>query len=176
MSNVHDVFRAWANFYVMTGSSSAALTGLVFVVVTLVAGRREQPATSEGTSIFTSPTVVYFCTAFLVSGIFAAPWPSPGFAGTAIGLTGVFGVLLLLRVTYRAWRIATYRADLSDWIWFVALPMIAYIVLLVGGFALVHIPMPSSFAIGAATLLLIFIGIHNAWDVVTYLAIDNADE
>ena len=37
-------------------------------------------------------------------------------------------------------------------------------------------PMPSSFAIGAATLLLIFVGIHNAWDVVTYLAIANAEE
>lgn len=173
---MHEVFSAWANFYVITGSSSAALTGLVFVVVTLVAGRREQPATSEGTSVFTSPTVVHFCAAFLISGIFAAPWPSPGLAGTAIGLTGIFGVLLLVRVIYRARRISSYRADLSDWIWFVGLPMIAYIVLLVGGFMLVHAPMPSSFAIGAGTLLLIFVGIHNAWDVVTYLAIDKADE
>jgi hypothetical protein len=177
MHNVHDVFRNWSNFYVMTGSSSAALTGLVFVVITLVSGRRrERPATIEGTSIFTSPTIVHFCTAFLISGIFAAPWPSPGLAGTSIGLTGLFGVLLLVRVTYRAWRISTYDPDFSDWIWFIVLPTMGYLMLLVGGFMLVHVPLPTSFVIGAATLLLIFVGIHNAWDVVTYLAIDNARE
>jgi hypothetical protein len=173
---VHQVFSAWSNFYVMTGSSSAALTGLVFVVITLAAGRRDRPTTMEGTSVFTSPTVVHFCAAFLISGIFAAPWPSPGLAGTAIGLTGLFGVLLLTRVTYRAWRIATYRADLGDWIWFIALPTLAYFMLLVAGFALVHMPAQSSFVIGAATLLLIFVGIHNAWDVVTYLVIDKTQE
>ncbi len=176
MNDVHSVFREWANFYVITGSSSAALTGLVFIVLTLVAGRRDKPATSEGTSIFTSPTVVHFCSAFLISGVFAAPWPAPGLAGTTIGLTGIFGVLLLARVIYRASRISSYRADLSDWLWFVAIPMFGYTVLLVGGFMLVHAPVPSSFAIGGATLLLIFVGIHNAWDVVTYLAIANTEE
>ncbi len=180
MNTVHDVFRDWANFYIVTGSSSAALTGLVFIVITLVAERRRdnqpQAVTREGNSVFSSPTVVHFCAAFLISGIFAAPWPSPGLAGSAIGLTGLFGVLLLLRVSYRARRFQTYRPDLSDWIWFVLLPTLAYLALLVSGFMLVHVPLQSSFFIGGATLLLIFIGIHNAWDIVTYLVIDDAAE
>jgi hypothetical protein len=28
--------------------------------------------------------------------------------------------------------------------------------------------------IGAATVLLVFIGIHNAWDTVTYVAVERA--
>ena len=32
-------------------------------------------------------------------------------------------------------------------------------------------PAPALFAIGAATILLVFIGIHNAWDTVTYIAV-----
>ena len=30
------------------------------------------------------------------------------------------------------------------------------------------------FVIGAATVLLLFIGIHNAWDVVTYIALEDS--
>ena len=171
------VFHEWSDFYVICGSSSAALTGLVFVVVTLAAERRRgQPGTSEGTSIFSSPTIMHFCLAFLISGIFAAPWPSAGLAGTSIGLTGLFGFLYTSRVLYRASRITTYQPDFSDWVWFVAVPMAAYIVVCVAGFMLVHVPAQSAFAIGGATLVLIFTGIHNAWDVVTYLASGAADD
>ncbi|MEP6993322.1 MAG: hypothetical protein ABI968_02285 [Acidobacteriota bacterium] len=30
--------------------------------------------------------------------------------------------------------------------------------------------------IGATTLLLLFIGIHNAWDTVTYIALDRLEQ
>jgi len=33
-------------------------------------------------------------------------------------------------------------------------------------------PAACLFVIGAAALLLLFIGIHNAWDTVTYLTVD----
>ncbi len=172
----HSLFSAWANFYTMIGSSSAALTGLVFVASTLVAARRESRpegvAVSAGTSVFTSPVVVIFCSVFLISCIFAAPWPSPGFAGSLIGLTGLFGVLYVSRVIFRATRLEGYIADPEDWAWFMYLPLISYIVICASGFALVHIPVHASFALAAATVMLIFIGIRNAWDVITYLALN----
>jgi hypothetical protein len=177
MTDTQTVFSAWSNFYVITGSSSAALTGLVFIVVTLSAERRRgQPGRSEGTSIFNSPTIMHFCIAFLISGIFAAPWPRHALAGISVGLAGLFGIVYVAHLVYRARRLTSYDPDFSDWTWFFGLPMAAYIVLFVSGFMLVHVPTQAAFAIGGATLLLIFIGIHNAWDVVTYLAIDDADE
>jgi hypothetical protein len=33
-------------------------------------------------------------------------------------------------------------------------------------------PIPALFVIAAGTVLLLFIGIHNAWDNVTYMAIE----
>mgnify|MGYP001252826337 CR=1 FL=1 len=39
------VITAWSNFYVITGSSAAALTGLMFVVITLVAATAHAPRT-----------------------------------------------------------------------------------------------------------------------------------
>jgi hypothetical protein len=35
---------------------------------------------------------------------------------------------------------------------------------------------PAMFALGAATLLLLFVGIHNAWDAVTYHVFINKRE
>jgi len=60
---------------------------------------------------------------------------------------------------------------LEDWLWHCVLPVIAYGALLVGGIVLTRRPEASLFVIGAAALLLLFIGIHNAWDAVTYVAL-----
>lgn len=171
------IFKAWENFYVIAGSSSAALTGLVFIVVTLAAGRRAPGTTTgEGTSIFSSPTVMHFCAAFFVSGIFAAPWRSPLYAGILIGLAGLFGAVYAVNTGYRANKLTNYNADRSDWFWFIILPFIAYLALCGGGFLLPAFPLDASYLVAASTMLLIFIGIHNAWDVVTYLAIRSDDE
>jgi hypothetical protein len=67
-------------------------------------------------------------------------------------------------------RQSMYRPVLEDWIWFCALPLIAYLVLLVAAVLLVRHPLESLFATGASAVLLLFIGIHNAWDAVTYIA------
>ncbi|MGA7570125.1 MAG: hypothetical protein WCC70_02415 [Candidatus Aquilonibacter sp.] len=177
--NEASIFKAWENFYVIAGSSSAALTGLVFIVVTLSADFRRRAggaSTSDGTSIFSSPTVVHFCAAFFNSVVYAAPWRVPAFAGTLIGLAGLFGVAYSINIGRRARRLDGYKADRSDWIWFIILPFVAYLTQCVGGFCLPHFAETASYAIAAATVLLIFIGIHNAWDVVTYLAQRSADE
>ena len=50
-------------------------------------------------------------------------------------------------------------------------PLVAYTALTVAAALLVGHPTPSIFAIGAVLLLLLSAGIHNAWDIVTYVAI-----
>ncbi len=65
---------AWQNFYVIIGSAAAALTGLMFVVITLIA-RAGQRRSSESVGAFGTPTVVhstkvYFGTMrFLISSV-----------------------------------------------------------------------------------------------------------
>ena len=64
-----------------------------------------------------------------------------------------------------------YQKVLEDWIWHVVLPFLAYIVLLVAHMALRHDHHWALYAIGAVALLLLFVGIHNAWDTVTYMVV-----
>src|SRR5581483_8550622 len=66
------VFQGWANFYLMTGSASAGLTGLLFVVVTLLQVR-ERSQTLWGAAIYMTPTVLSFAVVLSVSAVATAP-------------------------------------------------------------------------------------------------------
>ncbi len=164
------VLTDWASFYIMTGSSAAALTGLMFVVITLVAGVERSQQTPDGISAFSTPTVAHFCTAFLTSAILSAPWHSRVPPATLLGIVGLYGIAYVLRVTFLTRQLTTYVPDIEDWAWFNALPLIAYGAIFAGAIALLHLPTDGLFAIGGGVVLLILIGIRNAWDVVTFLA------
>jgi hypothetical protein len=159
----------WSGFYVMTGSSAAALIGLMFVVITLVT-RSERPVrTQDGLATFSTPTVLHFCSALLVSAILNAPWRSAILPAVLIGLGGLYGVVYVLRVVYRTKRLTAYTPDVEDWIWYSILPFGAYGAILGGAIALLAAPGEALFVVAAGVVLLIFIGIRNAWDVVTFL-------
>jgi len=172
------VLGAWSTFYIMTGSSAAALVGLMFVVITLAtgSGRTNSREARLGTSTFSTPTVVHFGSALLVSAILAAPWPSLGGPATLLGLAGACGAVYVSRVFVRTKRLTTYSADVDDWIWYTILPFVAYGAVLVGAIGLLKIPEGALFSLAAGVALLIFIGIRNAWDIVTYVTIGGPDE
>jgi len=65
----------WANFDVIVGSSGGALIGLQFVVITLIAGRRQRTQTGA-VSAFGTPTVVHLTSALLVSAIMSGTLPT----------------------------------------------------------------------------------------------------
>lgn len=166
----------WSNFYVMTGSSAAALTGLMFVVITLVTRSERVRRSQDGIGTFSTPTVMHFCAALLVSAVLNAPWRLLLHPGIVIGLVGLCGVVYILRVMYRTTRLTSYKADVEDWTWYSILPLLAYGAIFAGGIALAGVPEKALFAIAGGVVLLIFIGIRNAWDIVTFLAIGGADE
>jgi hypothetical protein len=161
---------AWESFYVIIGSSSAALIGLQFVVIVLSA---EMSALGSGsaTGAFATPTIVHFCAVLFIAAILNAPWSALAGAGITLGAGGVAGFAYAVLVVRRASRQKDYAPVLEDWIWHGALPLIAYAALLVAAIFLERQPIPSLFAIGGAALLLLFIGIHNAWDSAIYIAL-----
>jgi hypothetical protein len=174
---VPSVISAWSNFYVITGSSAAALTGLMFIVVTLITDEHRR-STDVGISTFSTPVVVHFGVALLVSAVLSAPWPWLAYAATLLGLTGLYGIAYVSRVMAGmrdlTKRTATYTPERDDWVWYVALPMVAYVVILAGALLLPSVSSGALYALAAATILLLFIGIRNAWDIVTFLAVEGA--
>ena len=79
----------WENFYVIVGSSGAALTGLQFVVIALVAEGRRRSSLHE-IDAFGTPTIVHFCATLLVSAILSAPWQRLSSAALTLGALAVW--------------------------------------------------------------------------------------
>jgi hypothetical protein len=162
-------FAPWANFYVIIGGAAAALTGLQFVVIVL--GAELSAVASEHTaSVFGTPNIVHFSAALLNSAILSAPWRRTTSAAAAISLFAFAGLVYTLFVLRRARVEKDYVPVGEDWIWHVILPMISYAMLLVSGIFIARAPGPALFGVGGVSLLLLFIGIHNAWDSVLYIA------
>lgn len=165
-------FAAWENFYVIVGSSAAALIGLQFVVIALVAELRARSSHRE-IAAFGTPTILHFSAVLLLAAILSAPWHGLSNAAFALGACGAAGVGYV-SIVFRRTRQTRYQPVLEDWLWHIVFPFLAYTALLVSAILLRRDPAASLFVIAGAALLLLFIGIHNSWDTVTFIAVDGA--
>jgi len=161
----------WDNFYVIVGSSAAALTGLQFVVITLIGTDQALKSTGVEVSVFGTPTVMHFCSVLVVACVLSAPWRDAGDAATALGIYGGFGVFYCGIVLSRARRRMAYTPVLEDWVFHIVLPFVTYGAVLVSALVLPR-HRGALFVIAAAALLLLLLGIRNAWDSVTYIALE----
>ena len=172
---MNNELAAWSSFYVTIGASAASLTGLTFVVITLITSMERMPA-AEGLAVFSTPTVLHFGTALLIAAILSAPWHSAVTVAIFLAIVGACGLVYIISIMYRTRRLRVYDPDLSDWIWYTIVPFIAYAAILAGGLMFVPLPVKALFIVGGAALLLIFVGIRNSWDVVTFLIARDAGE
>jgi hypothetical protein len=162
----------WDNFYVIIGSSAAALTGLQFVVMALIGERRRPDAEREALDAFATPTVVHFSAVVLIAAILTAPWPSLASLAYAAGAAGSAGVVYVAIVTLRSRRQHVYAPVMEDWIFHTILPLVAYVIIAVSAAELVRYEAAALFLVGAGVLILLFTGIHNAWDNAVFIALD----
>ncbi|HEX4014759.1 MAG TPA: hypothetical protein VHX17_12855 [Candidatus Cybelea sp.] len=161
----------WSTFYVVIGSSAAALTGLMFVVITIVMGAERTARSEDGVATFSTPTVMHFCAALFVAAVLIAPWHQLIYPSALVGLLGLYEIVYIWRVALRTRRLTGYTPDLEDWTWYTALPFAGYAAVAGGAAGLEFSPAGALYAVGAGVLLLVFIGIRNAWDVVTFLTV-----
>src|SRR5205809_822707 len=124
-TSAHTVLSQWETFYVIVGSSGAALTGLMFVVITLAADS-SVPRTPETLNAFGTPNVIHFVAVLLLSAILTAPWQRFRDPAHVLGATAIAGVVYVLVVLRRMLRQTGYKPVLEDWVWHLVLPMLGY--------------------------------------------------
>ena len=158
----------WENFYVIVGSSAGALIGLQFVVITLISQMPAVKDVERGSSAFATPTIVHFASVLLLSAVISAPWR--GLIGPVIlwGALGLFGIVYEVIVTRRMRTQSSYRPEFEDWVFHAVLLFAAYTMLVISAYTARSDTRVAAFCVGSAALLLLFIGVHNAWDAVTY--------
>jgi hypothetical protein len=158
----------WENFYVIVGSSAGALIGLQFVVITLIANTPLGPGQGLAGAAFATPTIVHFSVVLLLAAVQTAPWSGIGPVALIWGLLSIGGVVYEIIVVRRMRVQTTYAPVFEDWLFHVLLPFAAYAILGSSAFFARFSLGAALFATAAAALLLLFIGVHNAWDAVTY--------
>ncbi|HEX7137695.1 MAG TPA: hypothetical protein VF219_07610 [Vicinamibacterales bacterium] len=159
----------WESFYVIVGSSAAALTGLQFVVVALGA-EVDSLRDASAVAAFGTPTVVHFCGVLTIAALIAVPGQTPITLGCFFVTLGIAGVIYTMVTARRAKRQAHYEPVFEDWLWHVGLPLVSYTVLLITGASTFRYPTAALYAVAAVALALLFIGIHNAWDSAVYIS------
>jgi len=158
----------WRGFYGIIGSSAAALTGLTFVVIALASESR--PILLSGLRIFLTPTVIHFGSALGIAALLSMPGHTPLSIAACAGIGGLLGVIYSLATTFRMFRgRGSYTPAASDWIWNAVLPCLCYLALLDSAALIVSHPAEALYVIGITALLLVFVGIHNIWDMAVWL-------
>jgi hypothetical protein len=160
--------EGWDNFYVIVGSSAGALIGLQFVVITLIADLPVIRDAAQASGAFTTPSVIHFGIVLLLSAIVSMPWNGIDAVAVIWALMGLGGIAYATIVALRLRAQNVYKPVFEDWLSHVLLPFAAYAALAVAaGLARSH-ARPALFLVAGSSLLLLFVGIHNAWDTVTY--------
>jgi len=160
----------WEAYYLIIGTSAAALTGLNFVVIAL-GSETTRIGGDDTVKAFGTPTMVHFCVVILLSAIATAPWQSLSAVALVLGATGLAGVAYSGFVVRQAQQQTSYTPEPSDWFWHGVLPPVCYAALVVAALLISRHAHEALFVVAAVALLLTYIGIHNAWDSATYIAL-----
>jgi len=162
----------WQNYYMIMGTAAATLTGLMFVATTLLAGLdTHESIANAGIAAFNTPTVVQFCIVLLLAGILSAPWQKFSNLDLLLGLLGLGTMIYQLIIMRRMRSMPHYQSTLEDWLWYMVLPLIANIFLILAAITFLTNLLLALDLIGSSMMLLLITGIRNAWDNVTFLAL-----
>jgi hypothetical protein len=158
----------WANFYVIVGSSAGALIGLQFVVIALVSSTRTR-SLSAPMRAFATPTIVYFSSVLLTAGLLTIPHHTRTSLCIVLLAIGTIGLAYAARVATHMQRQDQYSPDRGDWLWFMVLPAAAYASALVAGATVWKVPGAALDIAGCSAMLLLLVGVHNAWDGAVWM-------
>jgi hypothetical protein len=160
----------WNTFYVLVGSAATGLTGLTFVVISLAAERRG--ASEVGMHTFVTPTIVHFAAVLALAAYVSAPDQNVISLSWGLGVGGLVGLVYVgsVAAAMRGVR-ALYVPVREDWVWNAFLPALGYATLLAMAPLCRHELAYGLYGVGAVSIVLLFIGIHNAWDVAVWNSI-----
>src|SRR5580704_13047820 len=84
------MFHGWDNVFMLMGTASGSLIGLLFVVVTLTTNIDHARAIRAG-GLYLTPTMVHFAAALVVSATVLAPRLSPLLTAIIIAVAALLG-------------------------------------------------------------------------------------
>lgn len=169
-SSPAELFHDWHDFYLLVGTASATLVGLMFVATSIGSSIFTHDKQS-GMSAFVGSTVVHFSAVLVACILSAMPSQSWEAAGGLIAAAG----LACLGYAGRIWMLIfirhSFAVDWKDRLHYGVIPVLGYLLVLAAGVLLLMRSAVSAEVLAAAVLTLLLAGIHNAWDMMTWIVI-----
>lgn len=168
---VADLLHEWHDFYVLLGTASATLVGLMLVAASIGAGFYTG-AHEAGMNTFITPTVVHFAAVLLICLLTTVPSHSWTSLGGLLGAGGLIGFLYSCRV-WRAVRARHRRTRVAfvDRFWYALIPVLGYALIVGAAGALLLHAAASPYIMAAALIVLLLAGLRNAWDMTIWITL-----
>jgi len=169
-SSLSELLHDWHDFYLLVGTASATLVGLMFVAASIGSSIFDEDH-RIGMTAFITPTVVHFAAVLFTCLLITIPTHSWRTLGGFIGAGGLAGSIycgsLVLSMIIRH----RFNVDLSDRLFYALLPLLGYLLALIAAALLFMQSTASPNLIAAAVLTLLFAAVRNAWDMMVWIVI-----
>jgi hypothetical protein len=169
MPPLDQILTQWHEFYSIIGEASATLVALIFVAASIgaeVFAARHQ----AGIRSFLSPTVVHFTAVLVICLLASIPTETGAVLGALLGGVGAIGLVYSGWVWRRMMKHGFVASiDTVDRLWYALLPIPAYLLVGAAGAGLWRGSGLSLNILASALILLLLIGIRNAWDMTVWI-------
>lgn len=164
------MFEGWDDYYLLVGTAAAALIGLLFVVVTLTTGR-ERSTIELGQRYYMTPIVADLGAIVLLCGAVMAPTLPEVAKGVLVTGAGVVGLIADLRIAFgiRTLKLAEGTKGF-DVTWYGLVPALISVAIAGAGLGVLMHATWAPLAVAAVLMTLLLVCVHNAWDLITYIA------
>jgi hypothetical protein len=169
-SSFAEIIHPWHDFYVLVGTASATLVGLMFVTGSIGANFFTEK-NAAAMRAFISPTVVHFSAALFISIVAAIPTQTWRTLGILLFALGAAGLLYSGKLCVQLFVRQSFNVDMIDRMFYALLPVVGHLLVLVAsGLLLMQSEMALDF-LAAALITLLGAGIRNAWDMTLWIVI-----
>ena len=168
MPPLSDALGPWHDFYIMLGTASATLIGLLFVAASVAPGvfSAERP---HAMRVFLSPSVVHFTSILMVCLVVIAPIRNHMPLVLLLGAEALFGLgycVFVWRNMIRSGLSASL--DLTDRTCYAALPAVGYACITAAAIMFESRAETGCLLLPLGTCSLLLVGIRNAWDITSW--------
>jgi hypothetical protein len=167
-SELGELLHTWHDFYLLVGTASATLVGLMFVAASIGAQVFSE-SNRAGTGAFVSPTVVHFSSAFVLCVLGTIPAHTWLTLGALPALVGIAGAVYSANVWMQLFIRRRFTVDVVDRLFYALIPLAAYLVVIAAAVVLFTRPNVGLELLAAGLLILVIAGLRNAWDMMIWI-------
>jgi hypothetical protein len=165
-----ELLHSWHDFYLLLGTASATLVGLMFIAASIGATVFNEESRAA-LATFITPTVIHFAAVLFACLVVMIPAHSWHSLGAVLAAGGLAGMVVSARLLVQLFIRQRFNVDVEDQLFYVLIPLVGYLIALTSAALLFEQSEIGADLMAAALLVLMLAGLRNAWDMMVWIVI-----